>query len=108
MALLWPVSVVQKNKSSTMLSSNVKSIDLLMDSGVIDGGGARGRAAPPGKLNLKTGPPFADILIFIILVFFRWLLFFLRFSGYFSFFTQFRYPRHPSSLSFLNFFLSVG
>ena len=29
------------------------------------GGGARGRSAPPGKLNVKTGPSLADILIFI-------------------------------------------
>jgi len=28
---LWPVSVAQKNKPSTMLSSNVQSIDVLMD-----------------------------------------------------------------------------
>jgi len=29
--------------------------------------GARGRAAPPGKLKVKTGPPSVDILIFSIL-----------------------------------------
>jgi len=28
---------------------------------------ARGRAAPPGKLNIKTGPPLVDILTFSIL-----------------------------------------
>ena len=35
-------------------------------SGVI-AGGAKGRSAPPGKLNVKTGPPLGDILIFSIL-----------------------------------------
>jgi len=35
-------------------------------SGVIDGGGAMGRATP-GKLIVKTGPPLVDILTFSIL-----------------------------------------
>jgi len=34
-------------------------------SGVIDGR-ARGASLPPGKLNVKTGPPLLDILIFSI------------------------------------------
>jgi len=29
--------------------------------------GAKGRNAPPGKLNVKTGPPLVDILILSIL-----------------------------------------
>ena len=49
-------------------------------SGVTDVG-ARGRAAPPGKLNVKNGPPSVNILIFTILQF----VIFLRFSGYFLF-----------------------
>ena len=48
-------------------------------------GGARGRTAPPGKLNVKAGPPSADIMIFsIVLVFSR--LSFFAFFGLFSFF----------------------
>ena len=48
-------------------------------------GRVRGRAAPPGKLNVKTGPPLAEILIFVILLVLSWLLFFCVFEV-FSFF----------------------
>jgi len=33
----------------------------------VTGWGVRGRVAGPGKLNVKTGPPLFDILIFSIL-----------------------------------------
>jgi len=36
----------------------------------------------PGKLNVKTGPPFVDILIFSIL----WVVAFCIFRGVFAFF----------------------
>jgi len=36
-----------------------------ISSGVTDGRG-KGSSRPPGKLNVKTGPPLADILIFNI------------------------------------------
>jgi len=39
---------------------------LTAHSGVIDRG-ARGQAVPPVKLNVETGPPLVDILIFIFL-----------------------------------------
>jgi len=29
--------------------------------------GARGELRPPDKLNIKTGPPFVDVLIFNIM-----------------------------------------
>jgi len=38
----------------------------MMSSGVTDRG-ARGRDAPSGKLNVKTGPPLVDILSFSII-----------------------------------------
>jgi len=53
--------------------------------GVTDGG-KRGESPPRGKINAKTGPPIADILIFSILLVFSRLLFFLRFLGIFGFF----------------------
>jgi len=43
--------------------------------------GARGRTTPPGKLNVKTGPPVVDIMIFC----FRQVVF-LRFFRRFRFF----------------------
>jgi len=52
-----------------------------MNSGVIDGGSG----PPPGKLNVKTGPPLARLLIFTILLVFSSLLFF-AFFRVFSFF----------------------
>jgi len=51
-------------------------------SGVTDEGEGE-RAASPGKLNVNTGP-FADILIFSILLDFNRLLFFSVFRGVFS------------------------
>ena len=60
------------------------------ESGVTDGE-ARGRTALPGKLNVKTGLPLADILIQYL----------------FEVFSFFRQYRHPGSLS-LTLFLSVG
>jgi len=45
-------------------------------SGVTDQG-ARERAAPLGKPNVKTGPPLADILVFSILLSFIRLFFFV-------------------------------
>jgi len=48
-------------------------------SGVTDGG--KGASLPPGKPNVKTGPPFVDILIFSIL----WFVF-CFFRGCFRFF----------------------
>jgi len=50
--------------------------------GVTDGGA---RGPPHGNLNVKTGHPLADILIFLIRLVFSWLLFF-AFFGVFSFF----------------------
>ena len=44
--------------------------------------GARGRATPPGKLNVKTGPPLVDILLFSI----PYVVVVLRFSGCFRIF----------------------
>jgi len=49
-------------------------------SGVTDGG--PGGEPPPGKLNVKTGPPLVDILIFSILSF----VVFCIFRGCFRFF----------------------
>ena len=46
---------------------------------------AKGRSAPPGKLNVKTGSPLAEILMFIILLAFSWLLFFCIFRDVFVF-----------------------
>lgn len=70
-----------------------------------------GRAprALPGKLNLKTEPSLADLLILGILLFFSGLLFFAPF-GAFSFFILilYRHPRNLDSLLFLNLFLSVA
>jgi len=77
--------------------------NLTLNSGVTNGG-VRERAAPPGKLNVKTGPPLAEIFEFIIILIFSWLLLFLHFSGCLHFFNQFKHPRHLGSLSFLNFF----
>jgi len=45
---------------------DVKIVMKVGPSGVIDRG-AKGRAAPPGKLKANTGPPLLDILIFSIL-----------------------------------------
>jgi len=53
-------------------------------SSVTDGGGA-GAIRLPGKLNVKTGLPLADVLIFIVLLVFSKLLFF-TFFGVFSFY----------------------
>jgi len=51
--------------------------------------GVRERAAPTGKLNVKTGPPLAEIFIFIIILVFSWLLFFFSiFQGVFIFLTS--------------------
>jgi len=45
-------------------------------------GRGQGGELPPGKLNVKTGPPLVDILVY--LVFFR--LLFFGFFGVFSFY----------------------
>jgi len=71
--------------------------------------GAEGRAAPPGKLNVKSGPPLPNILIFSNLLVFSRLLLFLRFSGCFRCFLgsieihDIRIHYH-----FLIFFLRIG
>jgi len=44
--------------------------------------GGNGAIRTPGKLNVKTGTPLVDILIFSVL----WVVFFLRFSECFRFF----------------------
>jgi len=43
---------------------------------------ARRRAATLAKLNVKTGPPLVDILLFSII----WVVVFLHFSGCFQWF----------------------
>jgi len=63
---------------------------------------------PPGKLNVKTGPPLAEILIFIVLLFFSWLLFFTFFGVFSLYLASLDIHDNPGSLSFCNFFLSVG
>jgi len=50
----------------------------ILTSGVTDGR-VGGRAAPSGKLNVKTGPLLIDILIFRIILVFSRLLFFAFF-----------------------------
>jgi len=68
--------------------------------------GGRGKS-PPGKLNVKTGPPSADISILgIRFVFCR--LFFLRFSGYFRFLANIDIHDIRIRYHFLTFLLSVG
>ena len=52
-------------------------------SGITDGRAGR-RAATPGKLNVKTGPPLAEILVFSSLLVFN-RLFFCIFWGVFVF-----------------------
>ena len=84
-------------------TSTAQAFNLTLTSGVTDDG--QGGEPPPGKLNVKTEPPFADILTFIILFVFIWLLLLCIFRRVFVFFSHFK---HPGSLSFLNFFLSVG
>jgi len=62
---------------------------LIITSGVTDGG-RQGASLPPGKPNVKAGPPLADIadiLIFTIILVFSRLLFILRFSGRFHLFS---------------------
>ena len=61
----------------------------------------QGRAASPGRLNVKTGPLLSDILICSILLLFS--SFFALF-GVSCFFSWYRLPRLPNSLSFPNFF----
>jgi len=57
---------------------------------------------PPGKLNVKTGPPLVDIMIFsTVLVAVGCHL--LRFSGCFRFLAK-----KTSTTYFLAFFLDVG
>jgi len=55
---------------------------MVRGSSVSDGG--RGASRPPGKVNVDTGPPLADILIYSILLVFSRLLFF-AFFGCFRF-----------------------
>jgi len=67
-------------------------------------GGRRGANTSPGKLNVKTLPHLAYILVFRFLLVFRRLLFlafFRVFSG--DFVLQYRHL-HPNSLSYINFF----
>ena len=45
--------------------------------------GAKGRAAPPDKLNVETGPPLVDILMFSFL----YVVVFCVFRGVFVFFS---------------------
>ena len=77
-------------------------MESLTTSGVLKGG--KGASRPPGKLNAKTGPPLADILIFIVLLFFRWFLFFCVFWDFFVFPASSDIRDIPGSLSFLHFF----
>ena len=69
-----------------------------VNSGVTDRA-IRGRAAPHGKLNTKTGLPLADILIFSIFYFFE------VFSFFYLVLTS---TTSRDSLSFLNLFLGFG
>jgi len=58
---------------------------------------------PPGKLNVKTGAPLADIMLFsTVLVSVG--CHFLRFSGWLRFFSQKKHLRHQSALLFLCLF----
>jgi len=70
--------------------------------------GARGRAASPGILNVKPGPPLAEILISINLLFFSWLLFSFLFGVFLFYLASLDIHDIPGSLSFLNFFPCVG
>jgi len=56
----------------------------VIPSGVTDEG--EGASRPPGKLNVKTEPPLADILIFSILLVLSILLLFCVFRGVFDIF----------------------
>jgi len=67
----------------------------------------RGGEPPPGKLNVKTGPPLADIVIFDILLFFS-RLFFCVFSGCFCFLAGIDIHDIRIHKHFIAFFLSVG
>jgi len=66
------------------------------------------RTVPPGNLNVKTGPHLAYISVFNILMVFSRLLFSAFFGVFSSDFVFYYIHPHPDSLSFLNFFLSVG
>jgi len=75
-------------------------------SGVTDGGS--GRAAHSGKQNVKYRPPSADILIFSILLFFQWVVVFLRFSRCFRFLASIDIHGIRIHYYFFTFFLIVG
>ena len=75
---------------------------LAPDNGVTDGG--QWVEPPPGKLNVKTGPPIVDILIFSILLFVEFVVF--EFVEVFFFNLVWTSATSRDSLSFLNVFLS--
>ena len=58
--------------------------------------GGEGASRPPGKLNVKIGPPLVDILIFSILK--GLICWFFAFSGCFLIFNWYLHPRHPEIL----------
>jgi len=66
--------------------------------------GARGRAAPPGKLNVKTGPPSADIW-YLVFFWFSVRCCFLRFLGVFAFLASIDIHDIRIHYHFLTFFL---
>ena len=66
--------------------------------------GGKGTSCPPGKLNVKTGPPIADTLMFIILLVFSRFLFSLRFSGCFRFLASIDIHNIQIHCHFLTFF----
>jgi len=55
-----------RSNDRNVLAKKAGEKDEVIDSSVTDRG-ARGRVAPPGKHNVKTGPPLVDILTFNIL-----------------------------------------
>ena len=74
--------ILKNNRRQTALDPNQQWRNHVKASGVTNGG--RGRSTHPGKLDVKTGPPLADTLMFIFLIVFSRLLFF-TFFGVFSF-----------------------
>jgi len=61
----------------------------------------------PDKVNVKTGPPVADILIFSVLLVFSWLLF-LACLGCCHFLASTDIYNIQIHYHFLTFFLSIG